>query len=101
LFQAAADDGFAASLNYARADEWVHLPEFGIAHAVTFAFDVLRDRRFESLQGSADRQCSTTYVGAVETAEEFGLRIYTEAWNRGCDRATIRIIMGDGSPLDL
>jgi len=40
---------------------------------------------------------STTCVGAIETAEEFGLRIYTEAWNRGWDHATIRIIMGDGS----
>ena len=40
---------------------------------------------------------STTYVGAIETAELFGLRIYTEAWNRGWDRATIRVIMGDGS----
>lgn len=40
---------------------------------------------------------STTYVGAIETAEEFGLRIYTEAWNRGWDRATVRVVMGDGS----
>lgn len=40
---------------------------------------------------------STTYVGAIETAEEFGLRIYTEAWNRGWDRATLRVVMGDGS----
>ena len=40
---------------------------------------------------------STTYVGAIESAEEFGLRIYTEAWNRGWDRATIRVVMGDGS----
>jgi hypothetical protein len=40
---------------------------------------------------------STTYVGAIETAEEFGLRIYTEAWNRGWERATIRVVMGDGS----
>src|SRR5260370_1716511 len=40
---------------------------------------------------------STTYVGAIETAEEFGLRIYTEAWSRGWDRATIRVVMGDGS----
>ena len=40
---------------------------------------------------------STTYVGAIETAEEFGLRIYSEAWNRGWDRATIRVVMGDGS----
>jgi hypothetical protein len=40
---------------------------------------------------------STTYVGAIETAEEFGLRIYTEAWNRGWDRASIKVVMGDGS----
>jgi len=40
---------------------------------------------------------STTYVGAIETAEDFGLRIYTEAWNRGWDRACIRVVMGDGS----
>jgi hypothetical protein len=40
---------------------------------------------------------STTYVGAIETAESFGLRIYTEAYNRGWDRATIRVVMGDGS----
>jgi len=40
---------------------------------------------------------STSYVGAIETAEDFGLRIYTEAWNRGWDRATIRVVMGDGS----
>jgi hypothetical protein len=40
---------------------------------------------------------STTYAGAIETAEEFGLRVYTEAFNRGWDRATIRVVMGDGS----
>ena len=40
---------------------------------------------------------STTYVGAIETAEEFGLRIYTEACHRGWDRASIRVVMGDGS----
>jgi hypothetical protein len=40
---------------------------------------------------------STTYAGAIETAEDFGLRIYTEAYHRGWDRATIRVVMGDGS----
>jgi hypothetical protein len=40
---------------------------------------------------------STTYVGAIETAEEFGLRLYTEVWNRGWDRAVVRVVMGDGS----
>jgi hypothetical protein len=40
---------------------------------------------------------STTYVGAIETAEEFGKRIYLEAWNRGWSRATVKVFMGDGS----
>lgn len=40
---------------------------------------------------------STTYVGAIEAAEQFGLRIYTEAYHRGWDRAMIRVVMGDGS----
>jgi hypothetical protein len=40
---------------------------------------------------------STTYIGAIETAEDFGLRIYAEAYSRGWDRATIRVVMGDGS----
>jgi hypothetical protein len=30
---------------------------------------------------------STTYVGAIETAENFGLRLYTEVWQRGWSRA--------------
>jgi hypothetical protein len=40
---------------------------------------------------------STTYVGAIETAEDFGKRIYLEAWNRGWSRAVIKVFMGDGS----
>ena len=40
---------------------------------------------------------STTYVGAIETAEEFGKRIYLEAWKRGWPRAEIKVFMGDGS----
>ena len=40
---------------------------------------------------------STTYVGAIETAEEFGKRIYLEAWKRGWSRAEIKVFMGDGS----
>jgi hypothetical protein len=40
---------------------------------------------------------STSYVGAIETAEEFGLRIYTEAWRRGWDRADLKVLMGDGA----
>jgi len=40
---------------------------------------------------------STTYVGAIETAEEFGRRLYQEAWQRGWSRALIRVVMGDGA----
>ena len=40
---------------------------------------------------------STTYVAAIETAEEFGLRIYTEAWRRGWEQATLRIVIADGA----
>lgn len=40
---------------------------------------------------------STTYTGAIETAEEFGPRIYTEAWRRGWEWATLRIVIGDGA----
>jgi hypothetical protein len=42
-------------------------------------------------------ECSTSYIGAIETAEEFGLRIYTEAWHRGWDRAELKVLMGDGA----
>src|SRR5205823_12451246 len=37
------------------------------------------------------------YTGAVETAEEFGKRIYLEAWNRGWSRAPKKVVMGDGA----
>ncbi|MGH9455398.1 MAG: ISKra4 family transposase [Terriglobia bacterium] len=40
---------------------------------------------------------STTYVGAIETAEEFGFRLYTEAWVRGWESATIKVVIGDGA----
>ena len=40
---------------------------------------------------------STTYTGAIENAEEFGKRIYVEAWKRGWSRAQKKIVMGDGA----
>jgi len=40
---------------------------------------------------------STTYVGAIETADDFGLRIYTEAWQRGWPRAQTKVVIGDGA----
>jgi len=40
---------------------------------------------------------STTYTGAVETAEEFGRRLYREAGKRGWSRAQKQVVMGDGA----
>jgi hypothetical protein len=40
---------------------------------------------------------STTYTGAIETAEEFGKRIYLEAWNRGWSHAEKKVAIGDGA----
>jgi hypothetical protein len=40
---------------------------------------------------------STTYVAAIETAGEFGKRIYLEAWNRGWARADKKVVIGDGA----
>ena len=40
---------------------------------------------------------STTYTGGIETAEDFGKRIYLEAWQRGWDRAVLKVVIGDGA----
>jgi len=40
---------------------------------------------------------STTYVAAIETAAEFGPRIYLEGWNRGWERAEKKVVIGDGA----
>jgi hypothetical protein len=40
---------------------------------------------------------STTYTGAIESAEGFGKRIYLEAWKRGWSRAQKKVVMGDGA----
>jgi hypothetical protein len=40
---------------------------------------------------------STTYTGAIETAAEFGQRLFLEAWTRGWSRARLRVVMGDGA----
>jgi hypothetical protein len=39
---------------------------------------------------------STTYAGAIETAEEFGRRMYRQAWQRGWSRAAKKVIIADG-----
>jgi hypothetical protein len=40
---------------------------------------------------------STSYVAAIETAEQFGLRLYTEAWRLGWSRAIQKVVIGDGA----
>jgi hypothetical protein len=40
---------------------------------------------------------STTYTGAIEIAEQFGRRLYLEAWKRGWSRAEKKVVMGDGA----
>jgi hypothetical protein len=40
---------------------------------------------------------STTYTGAIETAEEFGKRLYLEVWNRGWNRAKTKVVIADGA----
>ena len=42
-------------------------------------------------------EASTSYVGSIETAEEFGNRIYREAVNRGIERAKRVCVIGDGA----
>jgi hypothetical protein len=41
---------------------------------------------------------STSYTGAIETAEVFGRRIYQEAVRRGMDSAGETVVIGDGAP---
>jgi hypothetical protein len=40
---------------------------------------------------------STTYTGAIETAEEFGKQIYLEACQRGWSGAVKKVVLGDGA----
>lgn len=40
---------------------------------------------------------STTYTGAIETAREFGPRLYQEAQARGWSQAHTKVVMGDGA----
>ena len=40
---------------------------------------------------------STTYTGAIEQAEQFGKRLYVEAWKRGWSRAAKKVVIGDGA----
>jgi hypothetical protein len=42
-------------------------------------------------------QDSTSYTGAIETAEQFGRRLYREAYDRGLSSAGKKVILGDGA----
>jgi hypothetical protein len=42
-------------------------------------------------------EASTSYVGAIESCEEFGRRLYAEAWHRGWARAAKQVVLGDGA----
>jgi hypothetical protein len=58
-----------------------------------------RPRAYPPIRGSyAIRDSdSTSYTGAIETAVEFGKRIYREAWKRGWSRAKKKVVIGDGA----
>ena len=40
---------------------------------------------------------STSYTGAIETAGQFGRRLYREAWDRGWSCAQKKVVLGDGA----
>jgi hypothetical protein len=42
-------------------------------------------------------EASTTYVGAIESCQDFGRRLYAEVWRRGWARAEKRMVLGDGA----
>src|SRR5262249_10937421 len=44
---------------------------------------------------------STTYTGVIDGAEEFGKRIYVEAWKRGWSRAEKKVVIGHGAEVIL
>lgn len=42
-------------------------------------------------------EASTSYVGRIESCDEFGRRLYAEAWRRGWARAEKQVVLGDGA----
>src|SRR5262249_47257475 len=43
-------------------------------------------------------EASTSYVGAIENCDEFGRRLYAEAWQRGWARAEKKVVLGGTAP---
>jgi hypothetical protein len=66
-----------------------------VNHDITLQFRTLALQVDESL--GRERLDSITYVAAIETAEQFGKRLYVEAGKRGWSRAERNVVMGDGS----
>ena len=58
---------------------------------------VFTQTELDENQGPVCDENSTTYVGAIETAEALRIRIYAEAIRRGVSRAAKVIILGDGA----
>ncbi len=53
----------------------------------------------EDAEGKPIRDpASTTYTGAIEGTNEFGVRVYAEAVRRGLEKAALVIVLGDGAP---
>ena len=59
---------------------------------------VFTQTRLDEQHDPVRDEASTTYVGAIETAEEFGRRLHAEAARRGLSRAAQVIVLGDGAP---
>src|SRR5437660_10413334 len=58
---------------------------------------VFTQTEFDDHQRPVRDEHGTTYVGAIESAEAFGTRIYGEAIRRGMTRAAKVIVLGDGA----
>jgi len=58
---------------------------------------VFTQTEFDDHQRPVRDEHGTTYVGAIESAEAFGTRIYAEAIRRGMSRAAQVIVLGDGA----
>ena len=42
-------------------------------------------------------EASTSYVGGIESCDEYGRRLYAEAWRRGWARAEKQVVLADGA----
>lgn len=68
------------------------------AHTREVQLDCMFTQTSTDEEGYAVRdESSTTYVGAIETAEQFGKRIYVEAFRRGWTQAQKKVVIADGA----